>query len=111
MALGKELLRGSVNVVDDIADSGVTFSEAVKKRGSEAVKNLKRKAVEKMSGSGVGGGNGKNSSKNRKTSNHPHSSPKRARGKTSLSDSEVKNTKKKKPVSKKKKPTQKFDYF
>ena len=48
-ALGKETLRAGIKVVDDVANSGVNFKEAVKSRAKESGRNLKRKAADKIS--------------------------------------------------------------
>ena len=55
-AVEKETLRAGINVLDDVANNGVNFKEAVKLRAKESGKNLKRKAAAKiaemMKGSG-----------------------------------------------------------
>lgn len=103
VAVGKELLRSSADIVDDITSKSdrVSFEEAVKKRGGEAVKNLKRKAVAKMqTGSGVGGGS--KAAKKQKTT---HSSSKSSSVKKSSKSAPAKNN------IKKKKQQKEFDYI
>ena len=48
-AVGKETLRAGIKVLDDVANTGVNFKEAVKTRAGESGRNLKRKAAEKIS--------------------------------------------------------------
>lgn len=48
-AVGKETLRAGIKVLDDVANAGVNFKEAVKTRAGESGRNLKRKAAEKIS--------------------------------------------------------------
>ena len=43
------MLRAGIKVVDDVANSGVNFKEAVKARAKESGRNLKRKAADKIS--------------------------------------------------------------
>ena len=43
-AVGKEAVRAGLNVLDDIANNGVSFKDSVKTRLRESGKNLKRKA-------------------------------------------------------------------
>lgn len=94
IAIGKQLLKTSADVVDDITENDVPLETAVIKRGIEAVKNLKRKAAEKMSGSGLNCA--------RKKSNQ--SSLKSSRGKSKCSKKKAaviqKKNKKKKSESK-----------
>ena len=47
--VGKETLRAGINVLDDVANNGANFQEAVKLRAKESGKNLKRKAANKIS--------------------------------------------------------------
>ena len=49
LAVGKETLRADIKVLDDVANTGVNFKEAVKTRAGESGRNLKRKAAEKIS--------------------------------------------------------------
>ena len=46
--VGKEALKTGIIVIEDIENKGVGFNEALKERSKESIKNLKRKAVEKM---------------------------------------------------------------
>ena len=48
-ALGKDTLCASIKVVDDVANSGVNFQEAIKSRAKESGHNLKRKAADEIS--------------------------------------------------------------
>lgn len=55
-AVGKEVARAGVNVLEDVTNDRASFKEAVKTRARESGKNLRKKAVEKindmMKGSG-----------------------------------------------------------
>ena len=84
-------------VVDDVANSGVNFKEAVKSRAKESGRNLKRKAAEKILEIIKGSGykttvNGKRSRQSRK---------KRTRARTA--GSKIKTNKRKTTAGKKKK--------
>ena len=46
-AVGKETLQAGINVLEDVANNGANFKEAVKLRAEESGKNLKRKAADK----------------------------------------------------------------
>ena len=48
-AVGKEAVRTALNVLNDIANDGVSFKDSVKTRLREFGKNLKRKAEKKVS--------------------------------------------------------------
>ena len=41
-AVGKEILRAGINVLNDVTNNGANFKEAVKLRAKESGKNLKR---------------------------------------------------------------------
>ena len=89
-ALGKETLRAGIKVVDDVANSGVNFKEAVKSRAKESGRNLKRKAADKISEIMKGSGykttvNGKRRRQSRK---------KRTRARTASSKKKTNNKKK-----------------
>lgn len=55
-------------MVDDIGENNVPIGEAFKTRGKEVLKNLKRKAMDTMSGSGFCGSSGKRKKKNQSES-------------------------------------------
>ena len=46
--VGREALRSGVNILDDISDGNMSFKDSLKNRADESVKNLKRKAVKKL---------------------------------------------------------------
>lgn len=54
VAIGRELLDVSSNVLNDVAnDDGTTISNALKNHGMTGVNNLRKKAISKMSGHGI----------------------------------------------------------
>ena len=96
-AVGKETLRAGLKVVDDVANTGVNFKEAVKSRAKESGRNLKRKAADKISEIMEGSGykttvNGKRRRQSRKK-----------RTRTRTAGSKKKTSKRKSTASKKKK--------
>ena len=115
IALGKEVLRSSADVVDDITENNLSLKDAVKKRGNEAVKNLKRKAVAKMSGAGVQKSIGDNdesgSSKKRKLTTKAQSNKGASRDKTSAEVKAKKNNKNKKKASAASKSTSEYNFI
>ena len=107
-AVGKETLRAGINVLDDVANNGANFKEAVKLRAKESGKNLKRKAAAKiaemMKGSGYKALARKRRQQSRKTSGLVRiavKKKKRCKGHTT----KKKKKKKKKENSKKRKKT------
>lgn len=51
--VGKELLKSTMNAVNDVVEHDLSIEEALRNRGHESIRNLKRRAVEKMSGDGL----------------------------------------------------------
>lgn len=47
-AIGKEAVRASVNVIDDITENNMSFTDSLQNRASESGKNLTRKATNKL---------------------------------------------------------------
>lgn len=116
IALGKEMLRSSADVVNDITENDVSLKDAVKKRGSEAVKNLKRKAIAKMSGAGVqksnvvGGDESDGPAKKRKLTK-AQSNKGTSRDKTSAEEKAKNKNKNKKKPSAASKSTSEYSYI
>lgn len=54
-SIGRELLTRTSEILGDVAQGGVSVESAIKNRGREGVNNLKRKLVDKLSGSGLKG--------------------------------------------------------
>lgn len=96
-AVGKEALRAGVRVVDDVANNGVHFQEAFHTRARESRKNLKRKAVDKLSEMMKGEGY-----KSRGRKRARQSRKKRGRGRTVSKKKIVKKKKVKKVANKRK---------
>ena len=48
-AVGKEAIRSGLNILDDIANDGVSYKDSVKTRLQESGRNLKRKAEKTVS--------------------------------------------------------------
>lgn len=86
----------TANVAQDL-NSGADFNTALKARGNEALKNLKRKAVAKMSGDGISTAGVYRGAAPRKKKSKQSSA--------SASSIKKKKTKKKKSTTKKKKAT------
>lgn len=51
MAIGREVLKGATNLLDDIQNDAIP-KEAFKRRGNEVFNSLKKSALSKISGSG-----------------------------------------------------------
>lgn len=88
MAIGREVARGAGDLLDDF-ENNVDVNSALKARGVEVLKNLKKRALAQMDGSGY-----IKPGKRRKTSQ-------------SAAKSGKKQTRKKKPKKKKKKTVKK----
>lgn len=125
-AVGRELLNTTANILSDVGgDDDVSFKTTLKSRGQEGFNNLKRKAVNKMSGGGGGvGGSGAaykgespkkkkkkpKSAKTSTTSTSSHQSkPKSTKKKTSKSSASVNKKKTKKSASLE--PNKTFNYL
>lgn len=113
----------TANVAQDL-NSGADFNTALKARGNEALKNLKRKAVAKMSGDGIStAGVYRGTAPRKKKSKQSSASASSIKKKTKKKKSTTKKKKatvatKKKKIKKKKKKTsaaavsqQAFNYF
>lgn len=112
--MGKEVLRSSADVVDDITENNLSLKDAVNKRGKEAVKNLKRKAVAKMSGAGVQksiGDNGESGSSKKRKLTTAQSNKGASRDKTSAEVKAKKNNKNKKKASAASKSTSEYNFI
>ena len=63
--LSKQAFNTGINVIDDVENIGSSFREALKERSKETIKNLKRRAGEKVGDIMLGSGY-KNSNKKKK---------------------------------------------
>lgn len=84
-AVGKEAVRTGLNVVKDVASSGVNFKEAFETRAKESGRNLKRKAATKLSEMMQGSGYKSRTTKRRRQSKRGRSSASSSRKKRSSS--------------------------
>ena len=99
--LSKEAFKTGINVIDDIENRGSGFREAVKERSKETIKNLKRRAGEKVGDLMLGSGY-KNSKKKKKRQSVQKHSKKRKKSLKRLKNKKNKKVKKKTKSKKKK---------
>lgn len=109
-----------MNAVNDIVDDDLSIGDAFRKRGNESLRNLKRRAVEKMSGEGLTTSRKKSkihSSLGSGDSKKPKSTAKKPAAKKEKSKvvKKTKPTKVTKSIKKKKKKddssAEEFDFF
>lgn len=91
--IGKELLKSSATMLDDVVDRDMPFRDSFRMRGRESLQNLKKQALQGMTGSGL--------SRKRKRSQSKSTSGRVKKRKTTP------RKKSKKLVTKKKKTTKK----
>lgn len=108
-----------MNAVNDVVDNDLSIGDALRKRGNETIRNLKRRAAENMSGDGMRASRKKpkihsthngGASKKQKPSANKKSSAKQAKVVKKTKSPKV--TKKNKTKTKKKDlPEKEFDYY
>lgn len=101
-AVGKEMLNSSINVLSDIQSNDSSLKESLKRRGKESIDALKRKAFEKMTGSGAVVKQKKKKTNEKIQSSLKASKPKTVKQKAPAKEKTAPNKKKKKSVATKK---------
>lgn len=114
IALGKEFFNSSLNVMKDVSDNNISLKDSMRERGRESLTNLKRKAVDKMSGGGVKMGKPMKKRKIRQSSVESKAKKtcikKKSAAKKNKKKSVKKTAPKKKQVSRKKKKKKSDDF-